>query len=373
MNPINVAILGTQGIPARYGGYETFAEELSTRLVNKRFDVTVYCPVNPALPQPTQYEGVRLTYVKSPGRGGLANILFDVWCLFACLGKHDIIYLCGYGASFLAFLPRLFGARVWINLGGLEWKRSKWPAPIRAYVKVSEWLCGQFANRLICDAKAILAYYEKEYKSFATLSFLAYGVAPLPLTEKSADLLPEGLSPYHYDVLVSRLEPENNIKEIIEGYMGRQGPRPLVVIGNLDKRPYVNKLREMADDRIVFLGGVYDREKLAALRRFAFIAFHGHSVGGTNPSLLEAIAAGRPILAHDNPFNREVGGPLLRFFKEPADIPIQLTEIEAVGTAAELDQTGRANAWLDEHYSWARIAEDYASLFREDLKRGGHD
>jgi glycosyltransferase involved in cell wall biosynthesis len=368
MKPIKIAILGTQGIPARYGGYETFAEELSTRLVQQGFEITVYCPVSTSIPQPLIHQGVRLKYIKSPGRGGLANILFDIWCLFACLGRHDIVYICGYGASFMAFLPRIFGARVWINLGGLEWKRSKWPAPVRAYVKVSEWLCGQTANRLICDARAILDYYASEYRSRAELSFLAYGVAPLPLNEKSRDLLPPPLTPFGYDVLVSRLEPENNIKEIIEGYMGHRGPRPLVVIGNLDKRPYVDALRSLADDRIIFLGGVYDKEKLAALRRFAFVAFHGHSVGGTNPSLLEAIAAGRPILAHDNPFNREVGGPLLRFFKAPSDIPPQLALIEAQGPAESLDQTQRAKDWLDEHYSWDQIASDYASLFREDLK-----
>lgn len=369
MPPIRVAFLGTQGIPAKYGGYETFVEELGIRMVEAGgFEVTVYCPASLPEPRPQTCQGVQLRYITSPGKGGIANILFDIWSLFACLGRHDIIYLCGYGASYLAFLPRLFGARVWINLGGLEWKRSKWPAPVRAYVRVCEWFCGRTANRIICDAQAILDYYANAFPSPAALSFLAYGTAPLPLSADSPGLLPAPLEPLGYDLVVARLEPENNVKEIIAGYLASASPRPLVVVGNLDSRPYVEELKAMADGRIIFLGGVYDKARLAALRRYACVAFHGHSVGGTNPSLLEAISAGRPIIAHGNPFNREVGGPLLRFFEHPNDIPLRLAELAAEGTPEALDQMPRAQAWLDAHYSWDRITRDYMALFREDLR-----
>jgi glycosyltransferase involved in cell wall biosynthesis len=369
--PLRLAILGTQGIPARYGGYETFAEELAVRLVESdKFEVTVYCPAKDGGEAATSYRGVKLRYVKAPGRGGLANVLFDVWCIFACLRKHEIVYMCGYGASFMSFLPRLFGARVWINIGGLEWRRTKWPRLVRAYVKLSERLCGLAANRVICDARAILDYYAHEYRSLAQLSFVAYGVSPLPLGPDSASLLPTSLTPLGYDLIVARLEPENNVLEIIKGFVLHPGNRPLVVVGNLDPRPYVESLRQAANHRVVFLGGVYDKEKLAALRRYAFIAFHGHSVGGTNPSLLEAIAAGRPIVAHDNPFNREVGGPLLRFFAKPDDIPPVLGELEREAAKRDLDQLGLARAWLDEHYNWDKVASQYADLLRAEVARG---
>lgn len=370
--PLRLAILGTQGIPARYGGYETFAEELAVRLVDAGdFEVTVYCPDRDDADAPEAHRGVNLRYVKSPGKGGIANVLFDVWSLVACLGKHDIVYLCGYGASFMSFLPRLFGAKVWINIGGLEWKRTKWPRLVRAYVKLCERLCGLAANRVICDAQAILDYYAGEYRSLAELSFVPYGVSPLALRPDSAGLLPPGLTPLDYDLVVARLEPENNVLEIIRGFLLHSAPRPLVVVGNLDPRPYVDSLRRAANERVVFLGGVYDREKLAALRRHAFVAFHGHSVGGTNPSLLEAIAAGRPIIAHDNPFNREVGGPLLRFFAKPQDIPAVLAGLERDAAEGDLDQLAPAGAWLDERYNWDKVASAYAELFRAEVARSG--
>ncbi len=348
MKPIRLAILGTQGIPAKYGGYETFAEELSTRLVSMGdFEVTVYCPWNSGGENPpSSYKGVALRYVKSPGRGGLANILFDVWCLFACLGRHDVVYLCGYGASYLAWLPRIFGAKVWINIGGLEWKRSKWHPLIRRYVKICEWFCGQCATHVICDAQAILDYFQKAYRSRAA-----------------------GVEPLEYLVLVSRLEPENNVLEIIQGYNMHPTSMPLVVVGNLDERPYVQLLRKTADRRVVFVGGVYDKPRLAALRRYAFATFHGHSVGGTNPSLLEALAAGRPIIAHDNPFNREVGGPLLQFFKSPRDIPPVLRALEQRASSSDLDQLPAAERWLQERYSWESVARDYAALLRQEAPR----
>jgi glycosyltransferase involved in cell wall biosynthesis len=305
--------------------------------------------------------------VRSPGAGGLANLLFDVWCTIACLGKHDIVYMCGYGASFMSFLPRLFGAGVWINIGGLEWKRTKWPKLVRAYVKLSERLCGLMANRVVCDAQALLDYCAREYRSLVRLSSVSYGVSPLPIGPDSARRLPPGLEPLIYDLVVARLEPENNVLEIIRGFLLHPGNRCLVVVGGLDKRPYVESLRNAASERVAFLGGVYDRAKLAALRRHAFVAFHGHSVGGTNPSLLEAIAAGRPIIAHDNPFNREVGGPLVRFFAAPEDIPPLLDALEREGARRDLDQAGPARAWLDERYNWDKVASQYADLFRTDV------
>jgi glycosyltransferase involved in cell wall biosynthesis len=367
--PIRLAILGTHGIPARYGGFETFAEELGVRLVqSSAFEVTVYCPAGDEPRPDAEYKGVRLRYVKSPGKGGLGNVLFDIWCLFACLGKHDIVYECGYGAAFLSFLPRLFGARVWINIGGLEWKRTKWSLPIRAYVRVSEWMCGLAANRVVLDAQALLDYYASAYRSLAKLSFIAYGVSPLPLSPESSKLLPDRLTPLGYDLVVARLEPENNVLEIIQGFLAHPTTRPLVVVGNVDDRPYVRQLQSASTDRVIFLGGVYDKERLAALRRHAFIAYHGHSVGGTNPSLLEAIAAGRPIVAHDNPFNREVGGALLRYFKGPQDIPAILDALEREGAVRDLDQMVPAQKWLDRNYSWDRIAVQYGELLRDDLR-----
>jgi glycosyltransferase involved in cell wall biosynthesis len=267
-------------------------------------------------------------------------------------------------------LPRILGANVWINLGGLEWKRTKWHPLVRRYVKMCEWFCGKAASRVICDAKAIQDYFQREYGSAAATSFVAYGAPKLPLTSESANLLPDGIKPHQYLLLVSRLEPENNVLEVIQGFLQHpQNEMPLVVVGNVDARPYVQALRHAADTRVVFLGGVYDKARLAALRRYAFASFHGHSVGGTNPSLLEALAAGRPIIAHDNAFNREVGGALLKYFGCPSDIPPILSGLEQEARAQDLDQLSAASRWLDERYTWDGVAREYAQLARAEGSR----
>ena len=371
MKPIRIAILGTQGLPANYGGYETFAEQIATRLVQRGdYQVTVYCPVSKAaLRSMSTYRGVRLCHLYVPIKGGFGNLLFDVACLWDSLGEYDIIYMLGYGAAPFFPLPRLFGARMWVNLDGIEWKRSKWPCYIRAYVRAAEWFCGQSANQVICDAEAIESYYQKAFYSTAATTFIPYGADLPELNQESSNLLPDDLTQFGYYLLVARLEPENLIQEIVAGYLASSDHRPLVVVGGLNERPYVMSLLGQKGDRVRFLGGVYEKDKLNALRAFAFAAFHGHTVGGTNPSLLEAMAAGRPIFAHDNPFNREVGGDLLGYFHGPQDIPGLIGSLNGRTSIQDGNFLDACRQRLLKRYSWDAVAAAYDCLAKTELGR----
>ncbi|WP_243384736.1 DUF1972 domain-containing protein [Geothrix alkalitolerans] len=367
--PIRIGILGTQGIPARYGGFETFAEELATRWAeDETFEITVVCPGPRRPDQPESLGRVRLDYVPEPKVGPFTNVAFDLRCLWDHRRSFDILYMLGYGAAFGCALPRLWGTKVWINMDGLEWKRSKWPLPIRGYLKVMERISTWSASRLIADAEAIRQYYLDTYGEGLDCTFIPYGAHPIDSDAHPADLLPEGLESGGYHLVVARLEPENQVVEIVEGYLRSDAPHPLVVVGGIQNpNAYVQRLLALGSDRVRFLGGVYDKPRLAALRCHARSYFHGHTVGGTNPSLLEAISAGQPIIAHDNPFNREVAGTLATFFDDSKSIQRILDdETYLPGSMASFRRACQAH--LEAHYTWAGVAEAYKTLAKYDSK-----
>ena len=305
---MKLAILGTRGIPAQYGGFETFAEQLATRLSRMCVDVTVFCPADAPRPK-TVFRGVTLQYIKSRPLKQFSEVVWDLNCFWAARRSFDVVYMLGVGAGFAAWLPRLFGTVVWINTDGIEWKRSKWSLPQRAYLAFVEGLSVLFASRIIADAEAIAQYLRTRYRGLRRVSTIAYG-ADLPDGNPNSQLLEEwGLQAWQYYLVVCRLEPENHVLEIIQGFMKSEPSFPLVIVGNVTQpNGYVCKLLTYRSDRVCFLGAVYEQEKLAALRIFAKAYMHGHSVGGTNPSLLEGMACSNLVIAHDNPFNREVLG-----------------------------------------------------------------
>jgi len=368
--PIRIGILGTQGIPARYGGFETFAEELSTRWAEDgAFEITVVCPGPRQLGQPETLGRVRLDYVPEPKVGSFTNVAFDLRCLWNYRRSFDILYMLGYGAGFACWLPRLWRTKVWINMDGLEWKRSKWSLPIRAYLRVMERVSTWSANRLIADAEAIRQYYLDTYGPEIACSFIPYGVDHMAPAGSPPDLLPEGLEPGAYYLVVARLEPENQVLEIIKGYLRSSVPYPLAVVGGIQNHnDYVRRLLMFASDRVRFLGGVYDKSLLTALRCHARAYFHGHTVGGTNPSLLEALAAGRPIIAHDNPFNREVAGNLATFFQGPASIQSILDGENYLVTSLD-DRLADCQAWLSRKYTWEGVSLAYKELAFQEIGR----
>lgn len=355
-----LAILGSRGIPARYGGFETFAEELSTRLVSAGVDVTVFCEKTQA-DGADEYRGVKLEYVRVAGLGPLTTILFDLRCLLLARKGYDIVYMLGYGASPFCFLPRLWGSQVWINMDGVEWARSKWSGLAKFWFRLCEASALYTATRILADAEAIKTHIASRHRRTGTYSVIPYGAEIVSSDPESRPLDAFDLRPYEYYLIVCRLEPENHVLEIVQGFLSSDSEVPLVIVGNHEvSSKYVESLLEYECDRILFVGPVFDKVTLRALRFYCRGYFHGHSVGGTNPSLLEALGAGNPVFAHDNVFNREVAGVFGRYFSDIADIPILVADFEAdfVPGAA------RQRAWeiVRSRYTWEIVTRKYLAL-----------
>jgi glycosyltransferase involved in cell wall biosynthesis len=363
-----IAILGTRGIPARYGGFETFAERLAIGLVERGSEVTVYCERSIATDDlPSSYRGVRLVHLAAPRAGPFTTIIFDLVCLWHARRGHDVVYMLGYGAAPFCWIPRWFGgARIWINVDGIEWRRAKWNWFGRTYLRLMERWATRVADLVVADAQAIHAHLVASYRRLPQVAVVPYGT-DLVREAPVAPLARFGLAPGGYYLVVARLEPENHVRELVEGFLASRCDAPLVVVGSKDSpTPYVRALLALQGERVRFVGGVYESETLVALRYHARAYLHGHSVGGTNPSLLEAMGCGNLIIAHDNPFNREVLGDGARFFAAAADVPAAIDWVESFDAAAHAATGERMRDRAAAEYSWDRIVACYENMLASD-------
>jgi len=366
---LRIAILGTRGIPARYGGFETFAERLALGLVARGMDVTVYAEGLSGDPSGDRdYHGICVRPVV-PWRVGRASVLaYDVQCLWDARRDFDVVYMLGYGAAWACWLPRLSGARVWINIDGLEWARSKWGPWVRRYLRLMEGVAARVAHRVVADAKAIQTHYIQSYPLGAPSTFIPYG-AEIPQTvSPDSALVALGLVPRAFLLVIARMEPENHVLEIIDGHALWGGAWPLVIVGDAHANtPFCARLRAQGGERVRFLGAVYEPDLLAALRTRCRAYLHGHSVGGTNPSLIEAMACGCQVIAHDNVFNREVLGPQGEFFGSVSELAAALHALEGEShhdrQAKRRDAVDRVRA----QYTWEGVIDSYVSVIEQDL------
>ena len=361
-NKIKLAILGTRGIPSRYGGFETFAEELSTRLVKRGIEVTVFCEVNNSYNE-LEYKGVKLKYVKVTKIGHLTTILYDLRCILRALKGYNLIYMLGYGAGLFFWIPMIFKKPIWVNMDGFEWKRAKWPWYGKFYFKINEWLAVKFATLVVADAENIKSYLISKYGKDINCYVIPYGAE---IVDKPPDInliRSHNLEPSDYYLIVCRLEPENHVKEIMEGFVSSKTKKKLIIIGNHKiNTPYVRELLKFRDDRIRFMDAIYDRGLLKAIRHYSFAYFHGHSVGGTNPSLLEALGCGNLIIAHDNPFNREVASDCALYFSSSFQISDIINSLEL---GKNKDFTTKARERIRRIYDWDLITDQYQKLIRD--------
>jgi glycosyltransferase involved in cell wall biosynthesis len=355
---MKLAILGTRGIPARYGGFETFAEQLATSLARRGVSVTVFCPARFSKPD-TKHLGIILKYVKSPRLGSLSETIWDARCLWKARREYDVVYMLGVGAGFAVWIPRFYGATVWVNLDGLEWKRRKWSWLQRAYLAAAEAMCVLFATRIIADANAIAEYLHKRYHGLRKVSTIAYGADVMARKPRQELLAEWSLEPGSYYLVVCRLEPENHILEIVEGFKQSKSQKQLVILGNIENcNSYVQTLLRHRSARVRFLGTIYDRIELIALRSYACAYLHGHSVGGTNPSLLEAMACSNLVIAHDNPFNREVLGDCGLYWSTREEVASIVDAVDGLSVDADWRKKS-AMEIICTRYTWDKITNAY--------------
>ena len=356
---MKIAIVGTRGIPNNYGGFEQFAEYLSVGLVDKGHDVFVYNSHNHIFKE-SMYKGVNIIHCFDPEYliGTSGQFIYDFNCILNTR-KHDfdIILQLGYTSSSIwnRIMPKK--SILVTNMDGIEWKRSKFSNKVLKFLKYAERLAVKYSDYFISDSIGIQKYLLEEYEVEST--YIPYGAEKMG--HPDLDILNTyNLSKYNYDIVVARMEPENNIEMILEGFMQSKKDRDLVIIGSL-KTDFGKYVSEKYDDRkITYLGFVSGIKNLNSLRYFSNLYFHGHSVGGTNPSLLEAMASNSLICAHDNIFNKSILEKDAYYFTNFEQISdLMNNKIKANENVFVLKNKQKIN----DLYSWEKIVLDYNSFF----------
>ena len=352
---MKIAILGTRGIPNNHGGFEQFAEYLSKHLADKGHQIYVYnSHTHPY--QNTLWNQVNIIHCKDPEDriGTAGQFIYDLNCILDSRKRNfDVILQLGYTSSSIWgwLLPKT--AVIITNMDGLEWKRSKYSKPVRGFLKVAERLAIKFSDFLISDSLGIQEYLEKKYARNS--KFIAYGANTFN-TPSDKILVKYKVQKYQYNMLVARLEPENNIMTILDGIVLSRTKTPFLVIGkHMTKYGEFLKDRYKATKNIVFVGGVYNLEDLNNLRYHSNLYFHGHSVGGTNPSLLEAMASNALIVANDNVFNKSILGNDTFYFNTFEDVANKMS----IKKSENQEKINNNLAKINEHYNWEYINTQY--------------
>jgi glycosyltransferase involved in cell wall biosynthesis len=356
---VKISILGTRGIPARYGGFETFAEELSRRLVARGHDVSVYC--RQKHPSPT-YLGVELRYLPTIRHKYLDTVAHTfLSTLHLTVHRADAALYCNAANAFCIWIPRVLGMPVALNVDGLERNRKKWNLLGQAWYRMSEWLSTKFPNSIVTDAEAIRTYYRETYAKESTM--IPYGADPVAVS--SQDVLTQlSLRPRSYFLYVSRLEPENNALLVRESFeqLADSGIQ-LALIGDAPyASEYIRQVRSTQDPRIVMPGAIYG-VGYAELQSHCFAYIHATEVGGTHPALIEAMGRGALVLYLDTPENAEVAGGCGIPFTVKT-LPEVLRESLAMSSAEREQLQRKARQRVEERYSWEAVTDRYEELLK---------
>ncbi len=386
----HVFIVGCKGIPTRYGGFETFVDKLTEYRTdeNIQYHVARILDDKEYNPQNTeyQYNNAHCFDIKQRTGGPARAIFYDIDAIKYCINfikehniKDPIVYVlaCRIG-PFIGGLKKKIhklGGKLYVNPDGHEWKRAKWSAPVRKYWKLSEKLMVKHADFLVCDSLGIESYIKEDYKKYnPKTTFIAYGAETSASTLKDDDEKvlnwygKFNIKPKNYYLIVGRFVPENNFEVMIKEFMKSKTKKDLVIITGYEGVGLYDELKEKThfdkDKRIKFVGTVYDQQLLKKIREDAYGYIHGHSVGGTNPSLLEALGRTDLNLLFDVCFNREVGQDGAKYWTKEYGLLAQMLERADQMTDQEIEEIGtKAKERIDKYYSWEYITQRYEELF----------
>jgi glycosyltransferase involved in cell wall biosynthesis len=358
----SLVILGIRGIPAAHGGFETFAARLAPWLVERGWKVTVYCeePERVA-PCESTWQGVRRVHLGFGPDTAVNSVKFDWACISHLLAQAErpsLVLTLGYNTAVFGLRLRAAGITHVINMDGIEWARSKWGPLARAWLYLNDWGGCLGASHLVADHPEISRHLETRVPA-SRITMIPYGT-DLVDDADAAPLAALGLEPGGFATLVARPEPENSVLEIVRAFSARERGCKLVVLGRYrpDVVPFHAQVMAAAGPEVVFPGAIYDAATLAALRRHGRLYLHGHQVGGTNPSLLEAMGAGNAVIAHDNRFNRWVAGEGALYFSDAASCAAALDRALADPALCEL--MGRANRHAAAtRFDWSLVLAQY--------------
>ncbi|MGB9824910.1 MAG: DUF1972 domain-containing protein [Candidatus Hydrothermia bacterium] len=361
---MKVAIIGSRGLPPRYGGFEVFAHYLAKKFSQLGYETVVYCASNL---KEAKYElpNVKRVFIKSFPLRSLEKIFLSSQATFNAVFRErvDVIIYLGVSAGFVMWLPRLFSIKTILNPDGLEWKRRRWNFFGRALLKTLERVAACLADVIVADSESIGEYIKLSYGREFT--FIPYGCFDCQVDETRWQeiSLKYGLEKNGYYLVVGRFVPENNYDIIMEGFLRSNTSKKLVFV--------TNEVPEGAlrDERIVFTGPIYNLPILNSLRRNAFAYIHGHSVGGTNPSLLEAISCDSLVIAYDAPFNREVVGEYGFYFKTSEDLKRIIENLETDDPPLVSERLEYYDKIRKEKYNWELVTGKYAEIIERLMKK----
>ena len=378
----HVFIIGSRGLPAQYGGFETFVDQLVSHQVSPDIQYHVACLSNDQAYQHFDYKGVDCFTIKAPKLGPARVIAYDMMAINYALKlikkqgiEQSIFYVLGntIGAFVAPFARKIhkIGGRFYINPDGLEWKRAKWAKPIQAYLKYSEKIMTRNADLVISDNPGIESYIKEAYP-WSKTTYIAYGTDLSPTSLSSQDnKVREFYQKWqtqekNYYLILGRFVPENNYETAIREFMASSTKRDLVIICNQEGNPYFEELRARTgfdqDPRVKFVGTVYDQDLLKYIRKEAFAYIHGHEVGGTNPGLLEALAQTDLNLVLGVSFNQTVAKDSAQYWtKEIGDLAHLIDRVDSLEDVSEWGQRAKAN--MKQNFTWEKIVGEYEELF----------
>lgn len=364
-----VRILGTRGVPAAHGGFETFAEHLALYLVAQGWRAVVYCQEDGAGSIfEDVWQGVERIHIPVEQTGPKGTILFD-WKATAHAAKFgDLCLTLGYNTAVFCTLLRIKGIPNLINMDGIEWSRAKWSGVAKTWFWLNDWAGCWLGNHLVADHPKIKLHLSSRVRE-DKITMIPYGadvVADAPVEAVRA----LGLKPGRFLTVIARAEPENSLLEIVTGFSRKPRGYQLAVLGKYEpeKVTYHRAVMDAAGPEVIFLGAIYDKSVVRALRFHSVAYVHGHQVGGTNPSLIEAMGAGNPVIANDNQFNRWVAGDSAKFFSNSEDFSARLDEVLSNSEMLAQMKAGILRRYR-EAFTWEMVLAEYEALLIEWLPK----
>ncbi len=362
-----VRVLGTHGVPAAYGGFETAAENVARFLASRGWRVIVYCQLDGTGPlREDTWNGLERVLIPVDLAGWRGTSKFDLLSIRHACKSRDLCLTFGYNTAILNTLQRVKRIPNVINMDGIEWSRSRWGLFRQAILYTNERIACVVGNHLIADHPEIERFLltRAPRRKLTTITYGADPVTDAPVTTPRS----HGLEPGRYLTLICRPIPENSIAELVRGFSRKPREYKLAILGEYtpEKDPYHREVVGSASDDVVFLGPIYDKAEVESLRFHSAAYLHGHTVGGTNPSLVEAMAAGNPVVAHDNPYNRWVAQDAAVYFSTEDDVSDRLDEILNSHDQLEAMRAASRNRH-DAEFTWERVAGQYEQLLHRFL------
>ncbi|MNF47341.1 hypothetical protein D3C84_285330 [compost metagenome] len=355
-------ILGTRGLPAKHGGFETFCEKLSLYLTTQGWTITVYCQEDGVgAVTESVWRGIKLIHIPIENTGALGTMLFDWKAASHALTQNGLFLTLGYNTAIFNVMQRAKGQINIINMDGIEWRRDKWSGLAKLWFWLNERIACWIGNHLVADHPKIKEHLATRVPNHKT-TMIPYGGDEI-LDADASLLLPYGITTGSFSVVIARPEPENSFLEMVRAFGHTRRNHKLIVLGNFQpsNNPFHKKVMDAASDEVVFPGAIYDAPVVQALRYYSRFYLHGHRVGGTNPSLVEAMGAGCAVIAHDNHFNRWVAGPDAAYFKDESGCAALFDHLLTDDATVE-QMKAASRARFHERFTWDQVLREYEEL-----------